>query len=216
MIQINLISKPAYQPIMVLLGSLLWVSLALLALFVTAFIPHNVFGQMCNTHRSFAMGIVVDLPCRWIVEEQNEVVSLVSPDEGGADRILETVDVSVFPTYGSTHSDFADFLKTDFYPNNLGSNFRILEDTTGIINGHEAGIFVYEYFDEELGVTLQAMDVLFEQSNFIYQLTLTADKNSYMSYLPLFDEILNSFEIINIPVGPTDSETSELTGGIGK
>ena len=177
--------------------------------------------QMCGAYESDIVGISIIRPCKWQVKEMSEIVSLVSPDEGSSDRVLETVDVSLYPTFGMGLTDFADFLARDFYPKNLGSSFSPVLEDSRVINGRESGLLVYDYFDESLGVPLRAMDVSVQSGDYFYLLTYTADKNSYEKYLPIVTQVVESLEIISAPKIQGESGSSDrgsqdhLTGGLG-
>ena len=172
--------------------------------------------------RSNELGIRILYPSIWTVDETvPEVVSFVSSPHGPYDEVLETVDVSIFPTIGLNPREFANFLKTDFYPRPdiLGNSFNVDQEDSVQINGRESSLLVYSFYDEELDSNLQAMDVIFSEDSTVYLLSFTADSDSYSSYLPIFTQMVESFEITgggSAPrVGLGSSEGSDLTGGLG-
>jgi hypothetical protein len=203
---------------------LLLMILALLS--VTMIMP--VIGyhdeKICLTFESRDMGITIDRPCEWTVEELPEVISIISPDHDLGDRVLEKVDISTYPTFDIDISQFIDFLETDFYPQNLVSFEQLHRSDAVIINGLESYLLVYKYYENTLERDVQAMDIAILEGDSIYLLTYTADSSTYSRYLPIVKQMVDSFKIVSPPVLGSDSdltggigssEGSDLTGGIG-
>jgi hypothetical protein len=169
------------------------------------------------THRAND-GIKIDYPSDWQIEEREGSIYLTTPSHDDQDTILESLDISVAPTYQQTPGDFATFLIDDWYIKNL-AGFRLIEEKPTSVNGRPTYIIVYNYTDENIGNAL-AMDIIIEHLDNFYLLTYTAEPSNYYNYLPIIKTIVNSFDIEDSTGGIGKDSTGGIgedsTGGIGE
>ena len=163
---------------------------------------------------SESKGLIINHPSIWRVEESPDLVLFTSPTHDISDMVLETVSITAYPSLGLTIPDFVNTLKTGFYPRAdvLGSTFSVDEEKSVQINGYDAYLLVFNYFDQSLQMDLRAMDVIVYEADTFYLITYTADISSYQSYLPILEQMVDSIQISGLP---TVDKGSSLTGNIG-
>jgi hypothetical protein len=157
------------------------------------------------------IGVQIEYPSVWSIEDQSDLLMITSNDHGPEDKILETLDITVFPSQGETELDLADFFINNWYPENL-DDFTVISRKPGSISGYPSYIFVYNYLDPDLG-QLQAMDIIVSYIDKFYQLSYTSDNVYYSLYLDLIKQMVDSFRIVENVTGGSCGE--DVTGGIG-
>ena len=140
------------------------------------------------------LGIKIQYPPNWKRTEFGNGVLFLSPSESKSDKVLENLSIRVYPSNNMPLSKLAN-QSINYYRQNY-NDFRLLESKLTTFNGTSAYIMNYIYTDMLFGKGM-GIDIGTMTANKVYVISFFAEPAKLPYYLPIFQKMIDSFEIKN-------------------
>ncbi|MDP3741870.1 MAG: PsbP-related protein [Candidatus Micrarchaeota archaeon] len=166
------------------------------ALLLGCTMPNNSFAgsgdASANGYANFENSFYsLNYPQDWSVADNGEVVSFSSPQSEN-DAFVENVNILVTPATENVSLQ-------EYFENSVDSLFSSLEgfNLIGFNETHLSGVNAYtvEYTAKNFGNNLSYVQVFTMKNNAIYIIAYSGSGSDYSRYLPLVNQLMDSFTI---------------------
>lgn len=165
--------------------------------------------EVDSTFEWVAQGDVNDVqlrisnPSSWEVEPHifGERSNFIRPTRGEDDVFPELINVYVDDLFDfemlndrqKTLSEYTASVLTGFRDHL--NNFNLIESSPAILAGNEAHQVLFTSYREDLGVEIMTKSIWAIKDNKAYSISYNAKRDTFYTYLPVANEMIESFEI---------------------
>ena len=156
-------------------------------------------GSNFSTYDDPIYGIKIDYPSDWTIDQSdpNFQTVLISPLESALDKYQESVLIMVQSTEITNSADFASDVISSIKPNIL--KFNLLENFQTSIGGQSAQKVTFTgIFENDFEVKDTVYFTIVEGTG--YMIIFDAEIQKYSTYQPVFQQMIDSFEIKSVTI----------------
>ncbi|HEY6165723.1 MAG TPA: PsbP-related protein [Nitrososphaeraceae archaeon] len=165
-----------------------------------------------TTYSNFTFGISIQYPSNWIPNANltSGIVKFTAPTKSFLDRTVAQARIQLQPL------DNSSITTTDVVNNRISNwqttlqGFHIVQRDNITLSGNPAQKIVYTFTDPIYGPT-KSVSVFAIKNRLMYQIGLGVSPQSYSSYLPIINKMIDSLFIINPPRQPQTTTTTPLS-----
>ena len=153
------------------------------------------------TYQNSSNGITIQYPNYWEKTQENNVVMFHSPSRSDSDRYQEKLWINIedLPRQNITLDEYTNTFSSAYKDSFKDFKFVGPNPTSMTIAGNKtASKLIYTMILPDSNIQLKFMDIFSIISSKVYHITYAAEVNEFANYLPIIQNIIDSFKLIDL------------------